>query len=515
MVNLNIILLRCGDIERNPGPYSTFIQTELADLATALSTATDGNIYFSKSGGTIGASAVENNSVVSNMGFAYQFPDGTTTYYASGSIATPQYIPWTYPYTTLTATHANLWSNKLSLWLDAKETKSINATTEKIVSKDYTYSYPIVENSSGLNFVHASDTIDMTNGSMLESNATIPVRQYWKLAMAVTIPTQSVSNKTIFQHDDIIVKISSQTMPDTTTQYNIGLFDDATFIRGVTFKASDTTFKYYIFADSSSIMTVSGNTAFGSTTGSFDYGTNNKIYINQSSSAGVGNALIKLHEVLYYTSTANDISATDANMYSYLSNRWTLSTYADEHNIPPYTWTGTYSKGDRNSIITITSGMTMTNGPATTILNGSFSGSGPGVGDRCSIYPAGSGPWYIRFQLSVAQRIAGIKWGNDRDVASSLSSDWQGSNDGSTWTTLSASSFNLWDDTKQTTVLSGAVIPDTGGQTMGAGDGQIYTHLFNTPSTAYLYYRILFNVNPESNGISGGYVTEINFYVAS
>ena len=117
-------------------PYSSFISSELANLATSLNQAVDGPIYINKNGSVITAKSSENSSVILNMGFPYQFVNGESIYLQSGYISSPQQIPWLYNYTTLTASSASLWNNSLTLWLDAKEPRSLNVTDQKIVSKD-------------------------------------------------------------------------------------------------------------------------------------------------------------------------------------------------------------------------------------------------------------------------------------------------------------------------------------------------------------------------------------------
>ena len=101
MINLNLILLSCGDIEQNPGPYNIYIQSELSNLATSLQGAADGPIYFNKTGSVINAKSSENSSVILNMGFPYQFVDGSVVYLQSGYISSPQQIPWIYNYSAL------------------------------------------------------------------------------------------------------------------------------------------------------------------------------------------------------------------------------------------------------------------------------------------------------------------------------------------------------------------------------------------------------------------------------
>ena len=60
--------------------YSSFISSELANLATSLNQSVDGAIYLSKNGSVITAKSSENSSVILNMGFPYQFVNGESIY---------------------------------------------------------------------------------------------------------------------------------------------------------------------------------------------------------------------------------------------------------------------------------------------------------------------------------------------------------------------------------------------------------------------------------------------------
>ena len=196
------------------------------------------------------------------------------------------------------------------------------------------------------------------------------------------------------------------------------------------------------------------------------------------------------------------------------SGNWNSSPYYCEVCFKiatiPYSWTNTYSKGDRTSIITITSGMdySAAGSAPSCIVNGIFSGGGVTTADRLNYSPTNSAPYFIRFQLAVAQKIMAFKIAMIVPDTVPLLSDWQGSTDGITWITLSPASFDIF--TNKTVILGDAIIPDTGSQIMSVGNGQVYTHTFNPPSIPYLYYRILFNTNPAST-LGTGYITEINF----
>ena len=82
-------------------PYSSFISSELANLATSLAQAPDGQIYFNKTNSMINAKSSDNSSILLNMGFPYQFVNGESIYLQSGYISSPQQIPWLYNYTKI------------------------------------------------------------------------------------------------------------------------------------------------------------------------------------------------------------------------------------------------------------------------------------------------------------------------------------------------------------------------------------------------------------------------------
>ena len=250
-------------------PYNLFIASELANLATSLKSAVDGPIYFNKTGSNVTTKSSENSSIVLNMGVPFSFVNGDTVYLQSGYISSPQQIPWLYNYTTLTTSSANLWNNSLNLWLDAKEPRSLSVSDQKIVSKDYTFNSPFVENTADFSFTYSANTIDLSNGSMLNSNATTQVLQYFKLGMVITIGTQTGDGKVLFQHDNLILRINQNLAADGSSQVMICLYDGVTFKKGVTFKPSDLNFKYYIYCDNNSNLTVSGNDAAQVASGAF------------------------------------------------------------------------------------------------------------------------------------------------------------------------------------------------------------------------------------------------------
>ena len=641
------------------------------------------DVYFYKDAtGNLKANNTEHPLNISNFGYPFQFIDGSVSY-TTVPISWLNQIPWQYTYSTLYDSSYTLWDYSLMVWIDAMEPKSISNSLQKVVSKDFSNNLIVVENTTNFSFQYTSPNLSLTNNSSLESSSVLTVEPYFKLGMVFTFGTQTL-NTVLFQHNRLKIKLTSQTAADGSTQSMIGIFDNDVFKRGITLKASDLTFKYFLYTDNVGNLTISSNASTLTGNPSYYQATSAKIYIGSDSTKTYPSNMT-LHELLYYESDYNGIPATFVNISNYFTLRHSLSTYYDLTNIAPanwthalskgnrtslitfssnatpygpngfsflyngyfdqqgpyhrdscvgqyhkydlassytivgfklfvtgltnlevggigyfnfegsnnnstwdvlssgfiwaditspngtnleaqtydfdvnesfsplaiqtrlfsnstayryyrfigtsgvwngspyycevcfkiatipYSWTNTYSKGDRTSIITITSGMDFSaaGSAASCIVNGIFSGAGVLHADRLNYSPTNSAPYYIRFQLAVAQKIMAFKIAMILDDTVPLSSDWQASSDGITWITLSPASFNIF--TNKTVILGDAIIPDTGSQIMSVGNGQVYTHTFNPPSIAYLYYRILFNTNPSLTGLGAGYITEINF----
>ena len=129
-------------------PYSYYLSSELSNLASTLASASNSSdIYISKNSvGVVSANTIERATTINNFGYVFQFVNGESSYTAL-PITNLNQIPWTYPYTTLTASSANLWNSSLMIWLDALETKSISVPSQKVISKDFTNNVIIVENT--------------------------------------------------------------------------------------------------------------------------------------------------------------------------------------------------------------------------------------------------------------------------------------------------------------------------------------------------------------------------------
>ena len=149
-------------------PYGIFLQSELTDMATAINTSEVGPIYLYKDSNGAISSSVSEHPFTTSFGYPFQFINGDVIMTAL-TISNLNQIPWSFPYTTLTASNSNLWNSSLMMWIDAFELKSISAPLQKIVSKDYTNNISIVENTTNYSFSYASPSLSLTTNSSLET----------------------------------------------------------------------------------------------------------------------------------------------------------------------------------------------------------------------------------------------------------------------------------------------------------------------------------------------------------
>ena len=317
-------------------PYSYYLSSELSNLATTLASVSNGSdIYISKNSlGVVSAYNVERATTLSNFGYSFQHISGDVSY-TTLPITNLNQIPWTYPYTVLTASSANLWNSSLMLWLDSFETKRINASLQKIVSKDYTNNLVIVENTDNNSFLYTSPSLSLTSNSSLESSTVQTVYPYFKLAMVFTLGTQTL-NTVLFQHNRLKIKITSQIAADGTTQNMIGIFDNDVFKKGIMLNSSNLGFKYQLYTDNIGTLVISGNTSLLNGAPAYYQATTAKIYVGSDSTKNYPSNMV-LHELLLFESVANDIVATSANIDTYFTTRHILTTYTDTSNISPFT----------------------------------------------------------------------------------------------------------------------------------------------------------------------------------
>lgn len=360
-------------------PYSQVLPNTLNRLASVLSATPNGsNVYLYKdSNGNINGSAVENAVTTNNTGYPFTYPDGTIIY-TIPPLTSYASIPWDFT-TSLTSTN-------LLLWIDAKETKSINQSLQKVFSK--ANGFYVIENTPTYSFTYSSNTIDLSSQGALESFTNQSVLQYFAVCMVISCPVQNLTNHTIFEHGQISLRIDGPRLaPDTvTTSYMISLYNNGVYKYGISFKPSDTTFKYIIYFNNSGNLQINGNVPSQAYSGTFAYGTTSKIYIGQNSS-GTNNSQIKLHEIYYYQSSSNNITLTYSDFYSNLSSKWGLSTWVDNFNVPPilnpltistasmYWETGSSSGNNLLNFLTATTIFTPNNGASligSTLTVGSF-----------------------------------------------------------------------------------------------------------------------------------------------
>ena len=473
-------------------------------LETLVSTIPNGSdVYFYKDAtGNLKANNTEHPLNISNFGYPFQFIDGSVSY-TTVPISYLNQIPWQYTYSTLYDSSYTLWDYSLMIWIDAMEPKAISNSLQKVVSKDFSNNLIVVENTTNYSFQYTSPNLSLTNNSSLESSSVLIVEPYFKLGMVFTLLTQTL-NTVLFQHNRLKIKITSQTATDESTQTMIGIFDNDVFKRGIKLN-SDLSFKYFLYTDHTGTLNVSSNTSYMSATPSYYQATSSKIYIGSDSTKTYPSNMT-LHELLFYESDYN-VPATSAEISNYFTVRHGLSTYNDLTNIISPFWTSSYSRGDRRSVITISSNFSVFGANGGSLQNW-VDGS---VASAQSWYFIGGqavAGKYINFTFATSQIITGFKIiSSNADSAKVF--DFQGSTNNSSW--ISLGNFIYLDPTSSIMVGSGEIIPDTDFVNDFGNPVPVDTHLFNN-NTAYQYYRMM--------GISGTttgspYEYEILFKIAT
>ena len=484
-------------------PYGIFLPATTSNLDTLISSIPNSSdVYFYKDAtGNLKANNTEHPLNISNFGYPFQFIDGSVSY-TTVPISYLNQIPWQYPYNTLYDSSYTLWDYSLMVWIDALEPKAISNSLQKVVSKDYSNNLIVVENTTNYSFQYTSPNLSLTNNSSLESSSVLIVEPYFKLGMVFTLLTQTL-NTVLFQHNRLKIKITSQTATDESTQTMIGIFDNDVFKRGIKLN-SDLSFKYFLYTDHTGTLNVSSNTSYMSATPSYHQATSAKIYIGSDSTKTYPSNMT-LHELLFYESDYN-VPATIAEISNYFTVRHGLSTYNDLTNIISPFWTSSYSRGDRRSVITISSNFSVFGANGGSLQNW-VDGS---VASAQSWYFIGGqavAGKYINFTFATSQIITGFKIiSSNADSAKVF--DFQGSTNNSSW--ISLGNFIYLDPTSSIMVGSGEIIPDTDFVNDFGNPVPVDTHLFNN-NTAYMYYRMM--------GISGTttgspYEYEILFKVA-
>ena len=223
------------------------------------------------------------------------------------------------------------------------------------------------------------------------------------------------------------------------------------------------------------------------------------MYINQGVT-GLNNANIKLHELLFYQSTANNISATLANLQSYYNNRWSISNYSDPFNVPLVSHNfKAYSQPNYTpQINSWSSNLTFSyysqNCWVNSILYG-FQGQ----------FQAGvvSTSHYMLYTLNSSVNVSGIKFINAVQGSYYQSVfNFQGSTDNATWTTVypNFTFFNLAQSANYSTTQD----PDFGfSYNTYSNLGPMGQTVKFPNTTQYSYYRFI--------GVSGTYESTSRF----
>ena len=458
--------------------------SNLDSLISAIPNGSD--VYFYKDAtGNLKANNTEHPLNISNFGYPFQFIDGSVSY-TTVPISFLNQIPWQYTYSTLYDSSYTLWDYSLMVWIDALEPKAISNSLQKVVSKDFSNNLIVVENTTNFSFQYTSPNLSLTNNSSLETSSVLIVEPYFKLGMVFTLLTQTL-NSVLFQHNRLKIKITSQTATDGSTQSMIGIFDNDVFKRGIKLN-SDLSFKYFLYTDHTGALNVSSNTSYMSAIPSYYQATSSKIYIGSDASKTYPSNMT-LHELLFYESDYN-VPATSAEISNYFTVRHGLSTYNDLTNIISPFWTSSYSRGDRRSVITISSNFSVFGANGGSLQNW-VDGS---VASAQSWYFIGGqavAGKYIVITFATAQQITGFKIiSSNADTPKVF--DFQGSTNNSSWVSLG--NFIYLDPPSTIMVGSGEIIPDTDFVNDFGNPVPVDTHLFNN-NTAYQYYRMM--------GISG------------
>lgn len=313
--------------------YFIPIPHELLQLATAFTnSANNSSLYFYKdTNGNIQSSNTENIINANNVGYAYQFINGDVVYSAV-PITNYNDIQFIYPGLT---TIPSLWADNLTVWLDASDARTVSAAQQKLVSKSYGAMSFLVENTTGYSFTTTASTIECVNNSNIETSLPVAVQPYFSFALIFKIdPTKLSNNNMIFQHNRLIIKLSSNLAADNTTQLLIALFDNSTFIAGLEL-SPNTGPLYYVFANSNGDMYVN-NILCNQTKPTFNFSqtTSQKLYLSSINGQSTISSNLSVYELMYFTSATNNCP-TKALVDAYLTAKYTsINVYTPLHNTP-------------------------------------------------------------------------------------------------------------------------------------------------------------------------------------
>jgi hypothetical protein len=475
-------------------PFQIYLNSSINDLAGAIGNIPANSvIYFYKDeNNNIKAYNAESGNNSNNFGYPFQFINGEQIY--TSSPVSYLSIPWNYPGASTLDT---LFKSSLVMWLDTKDLRTFNNSTQKMISKGYNQANMFVENTTGNDFTCVEGEMDLTNGANIETADNITVMLNFKLVLVFSLPYGStLENKILFKFNRFEIRVVTNTHISEDVVKMLCVYDNGFFIRGITInEASD--FKYFLYTDNTGEFHLSGNSSLISTVPNYYQATTSKMFVNCDEN-GTNSGQIKLHEMLLYD---NEGVVTRSNLWDYASLRWTLTTYDDVfNNYPPVptSYYNTYSRGNRSAIISV-SGVGLVYGAGhspTNWINGIVSTS------TGRWYPeSGVGSGYIEFSLAEARVFDGLKFIRDRVYgAGTAYLNLTASNDAITWVTLK-SNFAWNEDEIQLTTVT---VPDSD---FNCGYLAFVSTSTWSNNTSYTKYRLTFI----SGSVNIGWENEIMF----
>lgn len=310
------------------------IPQNVLQMATAFTNAPpNSSIYFYKDvNGVVRSTNIENMTNDIGVGYPYQFINGDQIY-TQLPVTNYNDIRFINPGST---TIPSLWNDKLKVWIDGSDKRTISSEKQKIISKSYGAMTYLIENTTDYNFQTGTDNIICSNNSNIETTNTLDVKPYWALAIIFKLdPLQTADNKLIFQHNRVTIKLTNNIAADGTTQLMIGLFDNSTFIQGLELSPNSSPL-YYIFCDNSGNLDVN-NVRCNQSKPTFDFfqTTTQKLYLSSINGQSNISTNLTLYELLYFTSDNNDCP-TKTTVDTYLTNKHTnIDVYTPLHNTLP------------------------------------------------------------------------------------------------------------------------------------------------------------------------------------
>ena len=290
------------------------------------------SIYFYKdANGVLRSTNIENMTNDLGVGYPYQFINGDQIY-TQLPITNYNDIQFINPGSTTIPT---LWNDRLKVWIDGSDRRTISGAKQKIISKSYGAITYLIENTTDYNFQTGTDNIICSGFSNIETTNALDVKPYWALAIVFKLdPTQTADNKLIFQHNRIRIKLTNNLAADTTTQLMIGLYDNSTFICGLELSPNSSPL-YYIFCSNTGDLYVNGvRCQQTKPTFNFYQTTSQKIYLSSINGQSNISSNLTLYELMYFTSDLNDNPAKTAIDSYILGKHTNIDIYIPLHNTP-------------------------------------------------------------------------------------------------------------------------------------------------------------------------------------